>query len=151
MTSPAAKARHLLRALLRECTYLPDRRARGFFHDYVISSFRSYQGLLPRIERSKKDKEQLKLLLQRGKNLLDKASKWQKLLSRANCGHHHPLRQVMRYTYGRVGPRRHSLLQELRLADSQDASAALLPRALPEVTAPLAGLADGSTTHSKSE
>lgn len=89
---------HLLRALLRECTYLPDSAARERMHKDVIARFRS--------QRSSSS-------LPRQTNLLQAARKALSLLRRANDGRTAALFKVLALTYGRTGKRRHILLQSV--------------------------------------
>jgi hypothetical protein len=105
MTTPPTNPVHLFRALLRECTYLPDARARSYMHDYVLRSFRSR---LPRVKAWRKElslKDQVRLL-RRGRKYLS-------LLSRANEGYLDPLERVLMMTYGRIGKRRRELMANL--------------------------------------
>ena len=104
MVAPQTNSLHLFRALLRECTYLPDPRARTYMHGYVLWSYRTY---LPRW-MPRKDipfKRQVKLL-HRGRKTLS-------MLRRANDGYLKPLEKVLMITYGRSGKRRRELMQQL--------------------------------------
>ena len=106
---------HLVRALLRECTYLPDPAARAYLQPYIIARFREHwpskpgdfsSGVLPTGSRQR--------------DLLKRARKGLSTLSRANNGHPHALEKVLAYTYGRSGKRRHELMRFLREADNLD-------------------------------
>ena len=107
----------LLRSLLRECTYLPDSAARTYAHSYILNRFREY---CPREHyrqpRSITDSRRATLLRQARKGL--------SLLVRANTGEFDALQKILAYTYGRVGKRRHELLNFARapsnLQNSQD-------------------------------
>ncbi|GFF32692.1 hypothetical protein IFM58399_03297 [Aspergillus lentulus] len=98
---PPEQWRHLFRALLRECTYLPDPIARGYMHDYVVRRFRRYS-----------DKSQSKLQddLHRQHLLRKTATQKLSLLKRANEGYSRPLEKVLRLSYGRNGKKRRDLL-----------------------------------------
>lgn len=100
---------HLFRALLRQCTYLPDPAARSFFHNYIVARFQGYQ---PR-----KNSRSRELIEQRRPALLRTARKGLVYLQRANDGHPRHLGKVLAMTYGRVGKRRHELLQPLKSPD----------------------------------
>ncbi|KEY75500.1 hypothetical protein BA78_0812 [Aspergillus fumigatus] len=98
---PPEQWRHLFRALLRECTYLPDPVARGYMHDYVVRRFRRYS-----------DKSQSKVQddLHRQHLLRKTATQKLSLLKRANEGYSRPLEKVLRLSYGRSGKKRRELL-----------------------------------------
>lgn len=122
--SPAAVPRehwrHLLRSLLRECTYLPDPIAKGYMHDHVVERFRRYSG--PKIHENDKHKKfhrgfstprKIKNDINR-QHQLRKAGKQQlTLLRRANEGYSKPLEKVLQLSYGRTGKRRKDLLERL--------------------------------------
>ncbi|MCJ1235880.1 hypothetical protein MMC14_003854 [Varicellaria rhodocarpa] len=107
----------LLRSLLRECTYLPDPAARTYAHSHILTRFREY---CPREHyrqsRSITDSRRAALLRQARKGL--------SLLVRANTGEFDALKKILAYTYGRIGKRRHELLNFARapsnLQNSQD-------------------------------
>lgn len=100
MDKPSLKPLHLLRAILRECTYLPDQKARSYFHGYALLRFKKYQ--------NPKD-----LTPARCTHLLHKARKGLSVLRRANEGYIHPLQRVLWTTYGRIGRRRRQLMAEI--------------------------------------
>ncbi|KAJ5536765.1 hypothetical protein N7513_009951 [Penicillium frequentans] len=91
---------HLLRATLRECTYLPDPIARTYMHGYVLDRYR----------RAFKSKQPEAKLIHTAKKELSR-------LQRANEGYPRPLDRVMMMSYGRIGKRRHELLAELMSPD----------------------------------
>src|SRR5271170_410895 len=105
MIEPRTNPIHLYRALLRECTYLPDPRARTFFQNYTISSFRKY---LPKIRSWRHN-----IPLERQVRLLDRGRKQLSMLRRANEGYLKPLEKVLMITYGRVGKRRRQIMFNL--------------------------------------
>ena len=104
---------HLVRALLRECTYLPDPAACTYLRSYIVARFREYWPNKPGDSRS--------VLLpteSRQRNLLKQARKGLNTISLANTGHPKALQNVLAYTYGRKGKRRHELMRFLREADN---------------------------------
>lgn len=99
---------HLLRASLRECTYLPDPVARSYMRDYVLDRYRRASDHLGRPERQK---------LQRARQGLS-------ILQRANEGYQLPLEKILYLSYGRIGKRRHELLHDfLKPAIPKDTAA----------------------------
>lgn len=107
---------HVFRALLRQCTYLPDPAARQHLHQHVVSRFRDYhpRSTLPFSSRRHKSAA---LVQQRLPSLLRTARKGLVFLCRANDGHMRHLGKILEMTYGRVGRRRHQLLAELKIPD----------------------------------
>lgn len=105
MAVPMNDALHLYRALLRECTYLPDSQARIYLRDHVIRSYRNY---LPRNHSRRKviPLAPQVALLRRGRKSLS-------VLQRANQGYLRPLQNVLFWTYGRKGRRRRELMDKL--------------------------------------
>lgn len=95
---------HICRALLRECSYLPDPLARAYHHDYVVQQFRHIAA----------DRRP-----QRHQNAYRQNQHWKKasqklsLLRRANEGYSRPLEKILRLSYGRKGKKRRDLLDEL--------------------------------------
>ena len=104
MVAPQTNPVHLFRTLLRECTYLPDPRARTYMHDYVLWSYRTY--LPKRMPRTP-------ISFKRQVKLLHRGRKWLSMLHRANEGYLKPLEKVLMITYGRSGKRRRELMQKL--------------------------------------
>ncbi|KAK0249699.1 hypothetical protein LTR94_010297 [Friedmanniomyces endolithicus] len=102
----ATESRHLLRSLLRECTYLPDSLARKYLHQHVHTRFAKFGFKVwehrddpaygPRID----DK-------------LREARKAVGLLRRANEGERKALLRVLLLAYGRIGKRRYELMLPL--------------------------------------
>ncbi|KAK8159582.1 hypothetical protein IWX90DRAFT_440795 [Phyllosticta citrichinensis] len=105
----AVASRRLLRALLREATYLPDPAARQFVRRHVLSSFDDY-----RIKPTKPDSEldSLKFSPERIREKFRQARKGLSLLRRANEGELRPLERILSWTYGRHGPYRYELLRK---------------------------------------
>lgn len=107
---------HVFRALLRQCTYLPDPAARQYMHGHIVSRFRDYHpsNTLPFSSRRRKSAA---LVQQRLPYLLRTARKGLVFLRRANDGHMRHLGRILAMTYGRVGKRRHQLLKDLKIPD----------------------------------
>ena len=108
---------HLFRALLRQCTYLPDPAARQYLHGYIISRFRDYHpsSTLPLSSRRHKATA---LVQRRLPSLLRAARRGLVFLRRANDGHTRQLGKILAMTYGRIGKRRHQLLKDLKIPDA---------------------------------
>ena len=121
---------HIFRALLRQCTYLPDPAARQYIHDYVVSRFRDYHPLNTLPLSSPRHKSTA-LVQQRLPSLLRAARRGLVLLRRANDGHVRHLGKVLCMTYGRVGKRRDQLLKDLKIPD-----APIDPDAIKELSEP---------------
>ncbi|CAI6330922.1 unnamed protein product [Periconia digitata] len=98
---------HLLRALLREASYLPDANARTYFHRYILNRFRTYQ------PPQKNAPRRASLIAQRARPLQRKAQKALNHLRRANLGDMRCLEKILLFTYGRLGPRKYALQQYL--------------------------------------
>lgn len=107
---------HVFRALLRQCTYLPDPAARQYMHDHIVSRFRDYhpRSTLPFTSRRQKSAP---LVQRRIPYLLRTARRGLVFLRRANDGHLRHLGRILAMTYGRVGKRRHQLLSGLKIPD----------------------------------
>jgi len=107
---------HLFRALLRQCTYLPDSAARQYFHGYIVSRFREYHpnNILPASSRGRR---RISLVEERRTALLRTARQGLLFLQRANDGHPRHLGKILAMTYGRTGKRRHELLKTLKIPD----------------------------------
>src|SRR5262249_20872833 len=101
---------HIYRALLRECTYLPDPIARDYLRKHVISSFRAY--IPSRPPKPPNAKPNL-LTPERKTRALRRARHGLYTLQRANVGHTKSLLRVLCLSYGQTGARRHELLKPL--------------------------------------
>ncbi|QDS71173.1 hypothetical protein FKW77_010116 [Venturia effusa] len=109
------EARRLLRALLREASYLPDSRARAWVKQQIVSRF----------ERRKKNNK--KKVFNKGEgspvvraiivNGFKNAYKALRQLQAANNAELRQLDKVLRLTYGRTGPYRRELMRPLLTAD----------------------------------
>ena len=115
---------HVFRALLRQCTYLPDPAARQYMHRHVVSRFRDYHPhtTLPYTSRQAKS---VALVKKRLPKLLRDARKGLMVLRRANDGYVQHLGKVLAMTYGRIGKHRHQLLVKLKIPDIPVDQAAL--------------------------
>lgn len=105
--------RRLLRALLRESSYLPDPTSRTYFRQHVVLRFRAYN---PRDASAKTcnveegRERQLKLQAQ-GRKSLHK-------LNRACNGYGPDLRKALFLAYGRAGRKCHELLEPFTRPDA---------------------------------
>jgi len=116
---PGDNPLHLLRALLRECTYLPDPAAREYMHKHIVSRYRVYCRRPSRHTPSTPNlPPNSAFRVSRQKNLLQTAQDGLALLQRANSGHIRALTKVLALTYGRTGKRRYELLQPLLAPDT---------------------------------
>lgn len=106
----------LYRALLRECTYLPDPNARVFVHNHVVKRFRRYcprPSTKPDLGPPRRKWIDPLLIAKRRPTLLRTAADALRTLYRANCGHRNMLDKILAMTYGRTGPRKRELIGEL--------------------------------------
>ena len=96
--------RRLFRALLRQCSYLPDDAARCYCHTSIVKRYRRYHPRPP-VTPS--------LTVQRRLQAIKQARKALALLERANDGYSSHLLKVLSMTYARIGKRRRQILSEL--------------------------------------
>ncbi|KAK4894596.1 hypothetical protein LTR27_007238 [Elasticomyces elasticus] len=99
-------ARHLLRSLLRETTYLPDSHARSWTRQHILSRFRKYTFKVWQHRDDPTYETHIRDRLGDGRHSLG-------LLRRANEGERKPLLKVLLMAYGRVGKRRWELMVPL--------------------------------------
>lgn len=116
------EARSLFRAVLRECTYLPDARARTCLAETASWRFRNAQAAA-RLDLSvAADPNQTPQTRRNAAENLEqricKGYKGLRALQRANEGELRPLSKVLFYTYGRAGRRKHQLFRALLLPDA---------------------------------
>jgi hypothetical protein len=108
----AIESRSILRAILRECTYLPDPQARRYVHQRALAGFRRWVHKAQRLRET--DVFEARLLDKR-----KEARSTVKDLNRANQGEAKMLRKVLLATYGRSGRRRWELLSPLIRSSGQ--------------------------------
>lgn len=107
---------HLFRALLRQCSYLPDPAARKYLRGHVVSRFRDYHPhSVLRVASNRR--KAVGIVEQRRPALLKIARRGLFYLQRANDGYQQHLGHVLSMTYGRIGKRRHQLLKDLKIPD----------------------------------
>ncbi|KAH7385585.1 hypothetical protein DE146DRAFT_681116 [Phaeosphaeria sp. MPI-PUGE-AT-0046c] len=122
------KSIHLLRALLREASYLPDAVARQYFHRYVLDRFRAYQPrqnatttaaseAIDKYHRRSFKRRELGIITARTTKMQRKARKGLHYLQRANQGELPCLQKVMFFAYGRIGRRKYALLDHVLRPD----------------------------------
>lgn len=100
---------HIYRALLRECTYLPDPNSQTFIKGWVSDSFRRY---LPR-DPIKKVCKPISITPQRASTVLRRGRHLMHILRRANEGYTEPFEKVLRWTYARTGKRKRVMIAKL--------------------------------------
>ncbi|EOA86281.1 hypothetical protein ACJQWK_11826 [Exserohilum turcicum] len=120
---------HLLRALLREASYLPDATARAYFRRYIVARFKAYQpqhhatasaaaSAVARYRHAAFKRRPPALIHARARPLLRKAHKGLNFLRRANHGELPCLHKVLFFAYGRLGRRKYALLASLLRPDA---------------------------------
>lgn len=97
---------HLYRSLLREASYLPLPQCRTFIKSYITTSFRRY---IPKYHKPT-TRTGNPISFSRQIELLHRGRKFLTGLKRANEGYIIHLEKIFRMTYGRIGPRRYTLL-----------------------------------------
>lgn len=108
------KARHLLRGLLRECTYIPDTFAATWAQQYILKRFRDdgFKAWEHRTDPA---------YGRRLQHFLRNARVGLGLLQRATDGERKALLRVLLMAYGRIGVRRHELMKPLKpIAPSEE-------------------------------
>lgn len=110
-------ATHLLRALLREASYLPDAAARCFVRQHVVNRFRAYQPWHKAPVSTGVKRRPAAILDARTRPKLRQAHKALNFLRRANQGEIPCLHKVLLLAYGRMGKRKHALLSGLLKPD----------------------------------
>lgn len=131
-TVSSLKSLHLLRALLREASYLPDANARSYFRRYIVNRFRAYQpqenassSLLAKAVEKKRHRfgkrRPAPIIEERTQAMQRKAKKGLNYLRLANTGDFRCLTRILYLTYGRIGKRKHALLHQLQRPDDPTA------------------------------
>ena len=110
--------RSLLRALLREATYLPDGHARLYISSRIVSRFRDYTP----------PNKATSLLDDRRDEQVKEARKHLSELRRANLGDVKAMTKLLHLTYGRTGKRRHEMLAPLLEPDIVERAAETTPQ-----------------------
>ncbi|KAK5109628.1 hypothetical protein LTR62_006865 [Meristemomyces frigidus] len=100
------QAKHWLRALLRECTYLPDAHLRQYMRKHVIARFESYRFKIWKHRDDANFQERMQAKVHEARSGIG-------LLRRANEGERKPLLKILLMAYGRIGKRRHELMLPL--------------------------------------
>ncbi|KAH7341201.1 hypothetical protein BKA66DRAFT_434664 [Pyrenochaeta sp. MPI-SDFR-AT-0127] len=130
---------HLLRALLREASYLPDATARRYVRRYVVARFKAYQPrhhatasfdvhAVARYRHQSFKRRQAAVIHERTRPLLRKGLKGLNFLRRANQGEVPCLQKVLFVAYGRLGRRKYALLDQLLRPDpAMDGDADAVP------------------------
>lgn len=108
----ATNPKHLLRHLLRECTYLPDPTSRNYFKEHILHRFRTYSATS--IASSSVLKARIPFKLREGKKAL-------LTLRKANGGFFLQVKKVLNHTYGRTGRRGRLLMEPLKRSVVSDA------------------------------
>lgn len=147
----AGETRHLLRALLRESTYLPDSAARRYVRQHVLSRFKANheKGNAKELVEATAAARQRPLChvdATRAQRSLSQGRKALGMLQRANRGELKPLTNVLLHTYGRAGKRRYELMKPLFEPDvPANTDAVLALRAA--VASPDVALVDSRLSH----
>lgn len=116
------EARRLLRALLRESSYLPDSKARNWVKHQITSRFERRTKNNKKLFKKSAGQPIIKALIDAA---FKKGYKSLRQLQAANNGELVQLDKVLRLAYGRTGPYRRQLLKHLLHADPLDDSALL--------------------------
>ncbi|XPS78243.1 hypothetical protein M3J09_010257 [Ascochyta lentis] len=127
-TPTQTKSLHLLRALLREASYLPDATARDYFRRYTVARFKAYQPsehgtasldvqAVAKYRHRAFKRRHVAVITARTAQQHRKAHKALNLLRRANQGEGPCLDKVLYLTYGRLGRRKYALLHDLLKPD----------------------------------
>lgn len=138
--SPLSNLRslHLLRALLREASYLPDANARQHFRRYIVNRFRAYQPsqnasssiLAKAVEKKKQGfgkRRHVSIIYPRTRSMQLVGKKGLNYLRRANNGEYLCLKKILYLTYGRMGKRKYALLENLLQPDEPTETAEASP------------------------
>ena len=127
-TPSQTKSLHLLRALLREASYLPDPTARHYFRRYIVARFKAYQPSanataslhVQAVEQYRHrafKRRHTAIINDRAGQQQRKAHKALNFLRRANQGEGPCIQKVLWFAYGRLGRRKYALLDHLLKPD----------------------------------
>lgn len=113
-------SRHVLRGILRECTYFPDRFAASWIHRHALYRFRTYEAKNEKHPGDEAYGKRLETVRRKSRQALYQ-------LQRANEGDKKMMIKALSMAYGRVGKRRRELLQPLLSveASAEDTTAAI--------------------------
>jgi hypothetical protein len=112
-------SRHVLRGILRECTYFPDQFAASWIRQHALMRFRTYEA---KNKKHVSDEEYTKRL----ETIRRKSRQGLYQMRRANEGDRKMLLKALSMAYGRVGKRRRELLSPLLpVASSSEGSSAV--------------------------
>lgn len=114
----ATEVRSLLRALLREATYLPDAVARSFCHRQATTRFRNGRKEFFTARNRSASAQERHYAEQELRKRIANARSALSVLQRANHGDMTVLTKVLLNSYGRTGRRRHELLAPLLQSDA---------------------------------
>jgi hypothetical protein len=112
-------SRHVLRGILRECTYFPDQFAASWIRQHALMRFRTYEA---KNEKHVNDEEYIKRL----ETIRRKSRQGLYQMRRANEGDRKMLLKALSMAYGRVGKRRRELLAPLLPTNSPSESLSAL-------------------------
>ncbi len=137
-TASQLKSLHLLRALLREASYLPDANARTYFRRHVVNRFRAYQPswnatanadaqAVEKYRHRSAKRRHISIINDRTRAMQRKAQKCLNYLRRANLAEAPCLEKILLFTYGRIGKRKYALLEDLLRPDPAHAAAEPAP------------------------
>jgi hypothetical protein len=99
-------SRHVLRGILRECTYLPDQFAASWIQQHALSRFRTYESRNKGRAGDETYEKRLETIRRKSRQAMYQ-------LQRANEGDRKMLMKALSMAYGRTGKRRRELLQPL--------------------------------------
>lgn len=99
-------SRHVLRGILRECTYLPDQFAASWIRQHALSRFRTYETRNKGRAGDESYEKRLETVRRKSRQAMYQ-------LQRANEGDRKMLMKALSMAYGRTGKRRRELLQPL--------------------------------------
>lgn len=128
LTPSPTKSLHLLRALLREASYLPDATARTYFRRYIVARFKAYQprpnatasfdvNAVEKYRHRSFKRRHIGIINARAGQQQRKAQKALNFLRRANQGEGPCIQKALWFAYGRLGRRKYTLLNDLLKPD----------------------------------
>jgi len=104
-------SRHVLRGILRECTYFPDEFAASWIRQYALMRFRTYEAKNRKYVTKEDYTKRLETVRRKSRQGLYQ-------MRRANEGDRKMLLKALSMAYGRIGKRRRELLSPLLPANS---------------------------------